>query len=91
MSAQPVRWHDGLSSEELDQEASVARAHQLSDKHRSDNSRRAVIALVLCFAAILALGILVATMVRVAPTPEMVRTSDADILSGQSVLHPPRK
>jgi hypothetical protein len=67
-------WHEGIGSEELHEEMANSLADQLSNKHR-----RAVVAFVLCFAAIFVLGIAAVTMVRVAPTPETRRTSDADM------------
>jgi hypothetical protein len=78
------RWHEGLDTEELHQKMANSYVHQLSNKNRPT-----VIAFVLCFAAILALGIAAVTMVRVAPAPETGRTSDADMSIERMVSAPP--
>ena len=80
------RWHEGLDSEELHQEMANSLVHQLSNR-----GRPTVIAFALCFAAILALGIAAVTMVRVPPTPETGRTSDADVSIEGMVSAPPSK
>jgi hypothetical protein len=60
-------------------------ADQLSNRHRP-----AVVAFLLCFAAIFVLGFAAATMVRVAPTPQTGCTSDADMSIERMVSAPPR-
>jgi hypothetical protein len=66
-------WHDGLSSEELDQQQHIGRSHQLL---RED--RRAVLTLALCFGSLLILGIAIAGIAHVGRPAEPVRTSDAN-------------
>ena len=78
------RWHEGLGAKELHQEMANSLVHQPSNR-----GRPTFIAFLLCFAAILALGIAAVTMVRVAPTPETGRTSDADMSIERMVSAPP--
>jgi hypothetical protein len=78
------RWNEGLGPEELHQEMANSFVHQGSNRDRPT-----VIAFVLCFAAVLALGIVAVTMVRVVPTPETGRTGDADMSIERIVSAPP--
>ena len=58
--ASAAKWHEGLTSEELDRATAISGIHQLSKK-----DRRVVLAFVLCLAAITVIA--AATLVRVAP------------------------
>ena len=76
-------WHDGLSSEELDQQQRTGRSHRLSRK-----DRRGVLTLALCFGSLLILGIAIAGIAHIGGSAEPVRTSDANTPIERLVIVP---
>jgi len=76
--------NEGLTPGELDHAVATWRIHQLSKK-----DRHAVIAFVLCLAAIVVIATAAASLVRVAPTPDAIRTTDTDLSHRSDDLSPP--
>jgi len=73
-----AKWHEGLTSEELDHATATSGIHQSSKR-----DRRVGFAFVLCLAAITVIA--AATLARVAPPSMRIGTIDADLFIEQSL------